>query len=60
VTQNAAEVGSSTNGQGAGPSQTVQLTAPAGETISYIALFFNSYTASAAQLEFDSLTYTSS
>lgn len=60
VTQDAAVVGSSTNGQGAGPSETVQLTAPGGETITYIALFFNSYTASGAQLLFDTLMYTRS
>jgi len=57
VIQNAAQVGSSTNDQGAGPAQTVQLK---GQSITYIALFFNSYYAYSAHLVFDSLAYTRS
>jgi hypothetical protein len=57
VTQNAALVGSSTDGQNAGLAQTVQLTASSADPIAYIALFFNSYYQGSAQLLFNNLAY---
>lgn len=56
VTRNAVLVGSSTNGQGAGPVQSLEIQAlGSAAPIAYVALFFDGSTGSGARLVFDDL-----
>jgi hypothetical protein len=58
VTRNAVLVGSSTNGQGAGPVTSLSVTVPRRAAIRFVAIFVNTLISSRSRLVFDDLGFT--